>query len=613
MIRASSPRALVSAGGLDSRAVTEKIKMKKFIAAAVTALLLGQNPALAFAVENATVKSVRVSAENVYIDTDRPVQYKAFTTEEPSRLVLELLDSKLKTLQEIPVNGRSLTKVRTGQFQTSPVSISRIVMDLSRKTAYEITRKGTELVVMFGARAQKPAAPSVKDAPAAVPSGVKIIVPEAAADRRVEMTLEAAPIKPSDTRRESAPVISPKKNYAAPSSRGIMDNLSREPITFDYSEADVREVIDMLAAKANLNVIYGDDVSGTITISLTKVPFDEAFKTLLNIKGLTAQQAGDNILRIAAPATFIAEQKKAMPQTRVFFLNYYRATDMKTQVDAVVSAEGRTARCTADENNNALVVTDTSLGLDATARLIRNLDRVPKQVMIEVKLVEVSLDNSFELGVDWGFANNASGVSGKINMPGPLAGGNTYAGAFTFNKVLGNFSINNAVIAAAVKKGKLKVLSDPKVVSLNNKEATINITDQNPYTTLETTVGSGGATSQTQKVTYVPSGIVLKVTPAINSDGRISMHIIPSVSQASGGTSTTAPATNTRSTDTNVIVKNGETIVIGGLIRDSQEDTVYKVPVLGDIPLLGALFRKKKLTRNRLELLIFVTPRIIED
>ncbi len=592
-----------------------ELNMKKFTAAAVTAFLLGQNPALVFAVESATVQSVRVSAESVYIATDRPVQYKAFTVEQPPRLVLELLDAKLKTLQEIPVSGRSLTKVRTGQFQNSPVSISRVVMDLSQKTAYEITRKGAELVVIFGTRARKPAAPAVKDAPAAVPAGVKVIVPESASEKPLEMTLEAAPIKPADLNRENVPAPVSRKTYAAPSSRNIMDNLSRESVTFDYSEADVREVIDMLAAKANINVIYGDDVTGTVTISLTKVPFDEAFKTLLNIKGLTAQQAGDNILRIATAATFIAEQKKAMQQTRVFFLNYSKALEMKVQVDAVATAEKRTeARCAADENNNALIVTDTSLGLDATSRLIRNLDRVPKQVMIEVKLVEVNLDDTNTLGVNWsGISNNLGAALGTPATRGTSAGLAFPAGTFTFGK-LTNSSQIQATITALATKGKAKLLSDPKVATLNNKEANINITEQTNYKQETNTVVGNNTQIAT---TYVPiaTGITLKVTPTINSDGRIAMHLIPSVSQVSGlpNGPGTPPDVGTRGADTNVIVKNGETIVIGGLIKDTQNDTVVKVPILGDIPLLGILFRRKSTERHRKELLIFVTPKIIED
>ena len=616
--------------------------MKKFISLSITALFLGQNPALVFAVEAATVKSVRVSAESVYIATDRPVQYKVFTMEQPPKLVLELMDAKMKTLQEIPVNGVSLRKVRTGQFKSSPVSISRVVMELSQKTAYEITRKGSELIVMLGAKKAPAARPLLKDTPAEIPAGVTVISPDGKAmqsDKPLEMTLEAAPIKPSEVSRQSAPVITPRKAAAGPGYRNILESLPRDPISFDYSDADVREVIDMMAAKAGINIIYGDDVSGTLTINLSKVPFDEAFKTLLNVKGLAAQQVGENILRIASPATFMAEQKKAMMQTRVFFLNYYKAAEIKAQVDAVTLAEGRKASSNADDTNNALVVTDTPIGLDSTARLIRSLDRIPKQVLIEAKLVEVSLDNSLDYGISWsGSGANGNGtyigtqdiktvptnaLGGKFltNAPANAASGgsgvnlpaNLVYGAFRLGKVASNYMFD-AVITAAAKKGKAKVLSDPKIATLNNKEANINITTQIPYTTTEITAATPPIS--TTKVTYLTTGIILKVTPTINSDGRISMKISPSVSQpnatitpVAGG----APGIDTRSVDTNVIVRNGETIVIGGLIHDTQSESVFKVPILGDIPLLGYLFKKKSVSRSRMELLIFVTPRVLED
>ena len=604
---------------------------------AVTALLLGQNPALVMAAENATVQSVRVSADSVYIATDKPVQYKAFTMEHPPKLVLELMDAKMKTLQEIPVNGGALRRVRTGQFQTSPVSIYRIVMDLTQKTVYQITRKGTELVVMLGARTAAAQTPAVKDTPADVPAGVKVIVPQGAAPKPVEVTLESSPVKPSDLNSESspAPVVHSKSRVYSSSSRNIMEILPRDPITIDYNEADVREVLDMMAAKAGINMIYGDDVNGTITISLSKVPFDEAFKTLLNMKGLAAQQTGDNILRIASPTVFVAEERKAMPQSRVFFLNYSKADDIKVQIDAVATAENRTsAKCTADDTNNAVIVTDTAFGLDSTERLIRSLDRVPKQVVIEAKLVEVTLDNEFDMGVNWGVFGQASkntvgslvgytgvdntGAAATYALPGQAEVGTgvslaskNIAGGFRFGRLASGYMLDMTIQAAA-SKGKAKVLSDPKVATLNNKEANINITNQTPYITQEVTQGTGGTTSST-KVTYITTGITLKVTPTINSDGRITMKINPSVSQPSQAVAFTAPSVDTRSTDTNVIVKNGETIVIGGLIHDAQSDNVTKVPVLGDIPLLGVLFRKKSTSRNRMELLIFVTPKIIED
>ena len=389
----------------------------------------------------------------------------------------------------------------------------------------------------------------------------------------------------------------------------------------------------MMAAKAGVNVIYSDDVSGSITINLDKVPFDEAFKTILSVRGLSAQQVGDNILRIASPQTFIAEQKKAMLQTRVFFLNYSKASEVKTQVDAVATAENRKANCVIDDANNALIVTDTPMGLEGTARLLKNLDRVPKQVLIEAKLVEVSLDSEFDMGVNWGYSfldsknrfvgmgdvNNVVTMRGAdVTLPLSAKGGtgvdlaakNIYGG-LRLGRVGSNYILDLAITAAA-KKGKAKVLSNPKVATLNNKEANINITNQTPYTTTEITNGTGGSVATT-KVTYVTTGIILKVLPTINSDGRITMKVSPSVSQLSQAVLFTAPSVDTRSTDTNVIVRDGETIVIGGLIHDSQSDVVYKVPVLGDIPLLGSLFRKKSVSRSRMELLIFVTPKIIED
>ncbi|MCX5791817.1 MAG: AMIN domain-containing protein [Elusimicrobia bacterium] len=589
--------------------------MKQITAFSLAALLLLQNSPLLFALEAATVNSVEVSAESVYIATDRPVEYKTISLDAPPRLVLELQDSKMKTLQDIPVNGTVLRKVRTGQFKKEP-SVARVVMELTEKTVYEITRKGTELIVMFGARPAPYSAP-VKDAPAAVPAaGIKVIPPARAAqaaDKPVELSIEPDSIKPADLTRETAPpVIIPRRRASASGGRSILETLSDEPISFDYNEADIREVLDMMAAKAGVNIIYSDDVSGTVTLSLAKVPFSEAFKTLLSVKSLAAQQVGDNILRIASPKTLLSEQKTAMLQTRVFFLNYSKASDMKNQVDAVVTAEARTtSRTNSDDANNALIVTDTPFGLEATGRLIRSLDRMPRQVMIEVKLVEVKLDDSFELGVDWSFSNASNGTAGQVYFPGPTPG-LFNAASFTFGKIVGNTRVD-AVIAAAVHKGKAKVLSDPKVATVNNKEANINITDQTPYDQQTVNIANGVQTI-THAYSNVITGITLKVTPTINQDGRISMHLLPSVIQLSGIPNGIAPPpTATRNTDTNVIVKNGETIVIGGLIQDTQSEEIYKVPVLGDIPLLGVVFRKKSVVRSRKELLIFVTPKTIED
>ncbi len=615
--------------------------MKKISALTLAALFLAQNPVFVYAAETVMVESVRVSAESVYITTDKPVKYKVFQVSQPPKVVVELENAKLKTLEEIPVNSTFIARVRTGQYKTSPVSVARIVLELTRKSVYDITQKGNELVVVLGGKFdnKKPAAAPVSviapdaKAPAAP---VSVIAPDAKAPAAVKAPSEAASagearviapssaapapaapaaVKPSAPRRESAQTIAPGKPaaYADSGFRDIMANLPTELITLDYPEVEIRDLIGMLAAKAGINVIYTTDVSGNTSINLSKVPFEEAFKIILNVNGLAAQQVGDNILRIASPQTFLAEQKKAYQQTRVFFLSYAQAAAAKGQIDAVGTAEGRTASCAIDSANNALIVTDSAAGLESIGRLIRSLDRVPRQVLIEAKFVEVALDSEAHLGVQW-YAEAGTRAGSVVNRKAenaiPFA--EAVYGAFRIGKVMGNSMIEGVILAAA-QKGKVKVLSDPKITTLNNKEASIDITKETPYTVEEWSATVPPV--RTIKSEYKKTGISLKVTPSINPDGRILMKVTPSVSQASANKTIIggAPGIDTRMADTNVIVRNGETIVIGGLIQDTQSEVVFKIPLLGDIPLLGWLFRKKSVVRSRMELLIFVTPRVMED
>lgn len=614
--------------------------MKKILAIIVAFLFSVPQPLILAAADTLTLEGISVSADMVRIKIDGDdVHYKISHSDKPAKLILDIPKTKIKTIQDLPSSGSIVRRARTGQFSKDP-DIARVVIELSAKSAYDIVKKAGEIIVSFKSSSVSKDLPrkNVKDAPT---ENIPVISPDASSPSGYqELKNELARSKP----------VFPSSGYRS-ASRSIIDSMPKSLISFDYNEADIKEVINMMASRSGLNIIYGEDVSGTITISLKNVPFDEAFRTILNIKGLAAQQVGENILRIATPKTFDVEQKKSMLQTRVFFLNYTKASDIKTQIESVATAEGRTSsKCNVDETNNALIITDTPFGLENTARLIKNLDRMPKQVLIEAKLIEVSLDSDFNLGIQWSASGNSKGnyigandintaigpterygeqksiipgydatsIKGtQANLSGASGGtgvelpANVIYGAFRLGRVTSNFMFDS-VISAAAKKGKAKVLSDPKVATLNNKEANINITTQIPYTTTETT----GSTPPvlTTKVVYVTTGIVLKVTPTITSDGKIAMRVNPSVSQPSPVITPVsgAPGIDTRSADTNVIVQDGETIVIGGLIHDTQSDYVFKVPLLGDIPLLGYLFRKKSVTRSRMELLIFVTPKIIQ-
>ena len=431
--------------------------------------------------------------------------------------------------------------------------------------------------------------------------------------------------------------------------RDIISRMPRDPVTLDFDNTDVRDVIKLLSAKAKVNVIYGADVSGSLTLHLNNVPFNEAFRTVLSMMGLTTDQVGENILRVITPAELTKQRTTSTSITRVFQLNYAKASEVKSTIDSVRAAEGRGGASAADVKTNSLIVTDTLEGLLATENLIAQLDARPRQVLIEAKLVEVLANSGLNYGIQWDYlsadrgkvggkqgqtliggltsqnaasssvlnpidqnANAAVGAGASGRGTGVGLPADRVFGALTLGRITNNYFLS-ATLTAAASEGKAKVLSDPKIATLNNQAASINVTTQIPYVT--SNVSSTGV--QTQSVSYASTGIMLSVTPSINADGRILLQIMPTVSQpsvtASASASTGAPAIDSRNANTTVLVRDGETIVIGGLINDAFQDTISKVPLLGDIPILGWLFKKKTKTRVRNELLIFVTTRVMPD
>ncbi len=434
--------------------------------------------------------------------------------------------------------------------------------------------------------------------------------------------------------------------------RDLLSRLPKDRVSLDFDNTDIRDVLKLMAAKARINIIYGPDVTGTLSLHLTRVPFDDAFRTVLSMMGLTTDQVGSSVLRVITPAALTAQRTSGSAITKVIPLNYAKASDVKTTIDQVRTAEGRTGSSSVDAKTNSIIVTESLEGLAATQNLIAQLDQRPRQVLIEAKLIEVNENSGFNYGIQWdAFSQESGAIGGKqgttligssagligpaLNNPlngnaiqtnvtaagGVGAGGrgtgvnlaaDKIFGALTLGRITNNYLLN-ATITAAASEGKAKVLSDPKITTLNNQAANINVTTQIPYVT--SNVASTGVT--TQQVSYVTTGIQLTVTPSINADGRILLQINPNVSQpsvtAAGSSLTGAPAVDSRNANTTVLVRDGETIVIGGLISDSLQDTIAKIPLLGDIPILGWLFKKKSKTRVRNELLIFVTTRILPD
>ncbi len=449
------------------------------------------------------------------------------------------------------------------------------------------------------------------------------------------------------------------ENAPAPTSAELYKDKGFEPadpaslygtkqITLDFVEIDLVELFKILGEKAGINTVFGNAVSGIITIQLKDVPFKDAIKTILSLKNLRMIYMGHNIVQVMTTDEFDQYRTKAISVTKVFQVNYAKATDVNTQLASIFTTLSGKGKTLVDDRTNSIIVTDTPDGIEMTWKLISDLDKPTPQVMIEAKIVQVSLGKGMDLGISWGVAYTdqtgnqmvtigsnkqskigadstaATGGSGGTGLFGgrtpltPGGVGDLEAGGAGFTAAQGlgvafGFVKDavklNAALSALAQKNKSKLLSNPKVATLNNQAATIKSEISEPYITTETQLTNAG-TLTSQKVNLSKSGITLTVTPTINADGRITMKIAPDIT-SSQPTSIGVPKTTSQQANTTVIVKDGETFVIGGLISEQDSDQRSYIPILGQIPLIGNLFKRTSTNKARAELLVFVTPKII--
>lgn len=642
----------------------EKFRTFPAWARTLAALLLLLEPAgagtLLAAASGAAAPSAEASLKNISydkkllrIELDRAVPYRVFSLAKPPRLVVELSDTAHGAPYEASVDDGILKRIRSAQFQTSPQKITRVVLDLPKPVTYEASQQGADIVLQFlegrtaeGAARPADAAAETKAQKSAAPELVpahKTAMPPATLRREAKESLTA-------TAAEDASG-SPSSPKAKAYSKDLLASMPRHPITIDFDDADIRDVLRVMAEMSGVNIIHGPELRGFVTIHLDQVPFNEAFETILTMQGLVAQQMGENILRILTPQALSEDRSRAVLTYKTFVLNYAKAADLLSHLGSVKISPN--AKATVDERTNSLIVTDTPEGLAAAERLISELDKKPEQVMIEAKMVEITLSDTLDLGIQWEYSNInrgrertvttgiretktgsdsvdtgavgfASGTGEFVNPsslvtpnavssvgPGERGTGVALPGpqqaAITFG-FINNTDLLTATLNALSTKGKTKILSSPKVVTVNNRPAKIQSGSKIPFSI--TTVAATGVA--TQSFQFVDVGILLSVTPTISADNRIRMLVKPEVSLP-GSVTAAGPEINSRNAETEVLVRDGETIVIGGLIDETMIESASKVPLLGDIPVLGTFFRNTSDTKRRTELLIFVTPHIIRD
>ncbi len=435
-------------------------------------------------------------------------------------------------------------------------------------------------------------------------------------------------------------VIIPAVLYPVSAHAQTMDiKKSHTQFSMEFRDAEIKDVLRAVGQAANLNMIVSDGVSGQVSLSLKDVDITEALQSILRTKGLTYVREG-NIVRVVA----VAEARDEDMETRIFPLGYANGKEALTVVEKMKSDR---ARVSVDTRMNALVVKDLSLNIDRMERLLRNLDARAPQVMIEAKIVEVASNYARELGVQWGGHYTGVGRDGTTVMSGGTTGagssssvpvigstvmypklgdigmsGNAYAvnlpaavgsgagGAIgiSFGKLGGKLSLD-LQLSAMQTTGNGKILSTPKVVTLNNKEAKISSGVDIPVRVLTTTTAGTSA-----EVKTISASLSLSTIPVITSDNRIGLVIKVEKSEPDFSLQVDGiPTITKRNANTELIVDDGETVVLGGIITRSEGETEAGVPLLSRIPVLGWFFKKKGTFEKQTELLIFITPTIVKE
>ncbi|MET1256308.1 type IV pilus secretin PilQ [Aliikangiella maris] len=406
-----------------------------------------------------------------------------------------------------------------------------------------------------------------------------------------------------------------------------------ERLSLNFQDIPVRAVLAIIAEFTGLNLVTSDTVSGTITLRLQTVPWDQALDILLKTKGLDKRQNGNVLL--VAPAAEIAAREAMELQTEkqieqlaplrseYIQVNYAKATSLadliRTKGANYLSSRGSVS---VDERTNHLLIQDTAKKLDQIRLMIRKLDVPVRQVLIESRIVVAESGMGEELGVRLGVTDRGSNgaISGDANSSSNVyfqnsPGARSFAVDLPVANAAGSIGMTVArmldgtildlELSALESERRGEVIASPRVITANQKEAYIESGEEIPYLT----ASSAGNTT----VTWKKAVLALKVTPQITPDDRIILDL--QVNQDTRGENVVnfGPAINTREVGTQVLVENGETVVLGGVYQQSVNYDVSKVPFLGDLPGVGALFRYSKETSSKQELLMFVTPKIVKE
>lgn len=540
--------------------------------------------------------------DSIIITADNEITAETFIVE-GNKLVVDVKDAGNSiTPYEKAVDSDLISKIRIG-LHPAPVNKVRFVADLKKAIKFDVNKQGKELTInVFSSLTNL----KVDNPPAAVTS-------QAAAKVEKVEKVEKSPDSPQPTN-----TVIEKKN-------GIYNG---KKVSLDFQDADVVNVLRLLAEVSKLNMIIGDNVKGKITIKMLEVPWDQALNIILKMKGL-GKISENNVVRIDTLANLAQQQeeearaKEAMIKaedlsTRIIPVNYARAKEIADSIKKSLSTRGD---ITIDERTNTLIIKDIPDKHMEIENLLKTLDKPTPQVLIEARIVQADTNFARDLGVQWGGdytstpgdyniklitgpegTATAPSTNFAINLPASGVAGTKGSMGFTFGKTVGDAFNLDLRLSAGETKGLTKILSAPKIATLDNKEAIIQQGESIPYKTYS---------QEGTKTEFIDAALTLKVTPKVTPDGHILMNIKITKNRQGSIVVEGTPSINKKEATTQVLVKDGETTVIGGIYELSDTDNMSMVPWLHQVPLLGWLFKNTSKSNIKSELLIFITPKII--
>jgi type IV pilus assembly protein PilQ len=538
---------------------------------------------------------------DVVINVRGAVEVRDFMLESPNRLVLDVMGARLKgstaTLYDGVKRGGVLN-VRYSQFERDVV---RIVLELDRAVDYHLER-GTDLITVSFGTDQSFLAWSTND-------------PKATAARAKAPRQE--PEVQLDARRLS---------------RATM---AEEPrITVVWDRATIADVVSGFAAFSGRTIILGKDIKGEVTAEVKNQPWPQAFQAILASQGLSAQEMPGGIIRVDAPSVLAALDSLEPLETSVVRINYGKAKDMTKSIEGSLT-KGR-GKIIADDNSNSLIITDTRSKLGNITDFVRGLDIRTPQVSIKAKIVFVDRTDIEELGLKYDLGSKSQFFNKLVQRTDPATGdafptttnvidlgGNSVSAVgnasgtivgsaldLIFSTSLGGFTLTS-FLSALERQDLSDIQAEPVITTLDNRKADILVGEETPVRVIDAGTGASAATSNVQ---FKETGIRLTVTPHVTSNRQVSMelHTERSALQLLAAADL-GFIFQTQRADNQLLVNDGETAVIGGLTVTEVTNTRAGIPLLSGLPIVGKLFSFSKTQENRRDLIILVTPRIIDD